>query len=53
MVMKGISMGEWSGSDATDRLRVAIEEHQRESARATNTMVRLTWTMLCISRNSI
>jgi hypothetical protein len=49
MVTSSIPIGEWSGSDATNRLRVAIEEHQKESARATTTMVRLTRTMLALT----
>jgi hypothetical protein len=38
----GIPLREWSGSDATDRLRTVIEENQEATDRQTATMPRLT-----------
>jgi hypothetical protein len=39
---KGIPIGEWSGSGATDQLRYTIEQFNREAQRQTETMIRLT-----------
>lgn len=38
-----IPLGQFSGSDATDRLRESIEQHQRATQRQTRTMIALTW----------
>jgi hypothetical protein len=46
---KGIPIGEWSGSDATDRLRAVIEENQRATDRQTTTMIRLTRVMTALT----
>jgi len=32
-----VPLGQWSGSDAMDRLRVAIENHQKATERQTTT----------------
>jgi hypothetical protein len=45
----GIPLGQWSGSDATDRLRTVIEENQRVTERQTTTMIRLTWVMAALT----
>jgi hypothetical protein len=33
MAKGGIPLGQWSGSDATDRLRAVIEENQKATER--------------------
>ena len=45
MAKGGIPLGQWSGSDATDRLRAVIEENQQATERQTRSMIRLTWVM--------
>ena len=42
----GIPLGQWSGSDATDRLRETIIELNAATDRQTRTMVRLTWALI-------
>ena len=43
-------LDELSGSGATDRLRGVIEEeHQQESRRQTDVMVKLTWWMMLLT----
>jgi hypothetical protein len=42
MAKGGIPLGQWSGSDATDRLRAVIEENQQATERQTRSMIRLT-----------
>jgi hypothetical protein len=37
-----IPLGQWSGSDATDRLKETIERANEAADRQTRTMVRLT-----------
>jgi hypothetical protein len=39
----------WSGSDAMDRLRVAIENHQKATERQTGTTRWLTWVMTALT----
>jgi hypothetical protein len=43
MGKRGIPLGEWSGSDATEALRQTIEKYEFETSRQTRTMIRLTW----------
>jgi hypothetical protein len=38
----GIPIGQWSGSDATHRLREVITEYSETAERQTRTMIRLT-----------
>jgi hypothetical protein len=45
----GIPLGEWSGSDATDRLRNVIEKNQEATDRQTATMLRLTRVMTVLT----
>jgi hypothetical protein len=49
MTEKGIPMGQWSGSDATDRLQAVIEENQKATERQTRTMIYLTWVMTILT----
>lgn len=44
-----IPLGEWSGSDATDRLRDTIVALDQSSAKQTRTMVRLTWAIAALT----
>lgn len=38
----GIPLGQWSGSDATDRLRQTVEKFAEDSKKQTRTMIGLT-----------
>ena len=44
-----IPIGQWSGSDATDRLRVAIENNQKATERQTATMLWLNAVMTALT----
>jgi hypothetical protein len=44
-----IPLGQWSASDAVDRLRVAIERHQAATERQTTTTRWLTWVMTALT----
>lgn len=44
-----IPLGQWSGSDATDRLREAIEEANRLSSRQARLMIWLTVAILVLT----
>jgi hypothetical protein len=44
-----IPLGQWSASDAVDRLRVAIERHQAATERQTVTTRWLTWVMTALT----
>jgi len=44
-----LPLGQFSGSDATDRLRQAIDEHQEQTGRQTRTIIRLTWAMTILT----
>jgi hypothetical protein len=48
-VKRGVPLGEWSGSDATERLRAVIEKQHQEAAKQTTVMVRLTWAMFALT----
>jgi hypothetical protein len=43
------NIGQWSGTDAMDRLRVAIENHQKATERQAATMRWLTWVMTALT----
>jgi hypothetical protein len=43
MATGGIPLGEWSGSDATDRLRESVDAANLATDRNTKTIIRLTW----------
>jgi hypothetical protein len=45
----GIPLGEWSGSDATNRLRETIEVSNLQTEKQTRTMLRLTWAILVLT----
>jgi hypothetical protein len=45
----GIPLGQWSGSDATDRLRETIEALNKHTEKQNRTMVRLTWAILALT----
>ncbi len=45
----GIPLGQWSGSDATDRLRETIEALNKQAEKQNRTMVRLTWAILALT----
>jgi hypothetical protein len=47
--MPGIPLGQWSGSDATDRLRGTIVELSRVTECQTRTLVRLTWALVALT----
>jgi uncharacterized membrane protein len=49
MVKRGVPLGEWSGSDATERLRAVVEQQHKETAKQTRVMVRLTWAMFALT----
>ena len=49
MANSGSPIGQWSGSDATDRLRVAIENHQKATERQTATMLWLNVVMTALT----
>ena len=49
MPKSGIPIGEWSGSDATDRLRAVIERQHEQTARQTKVMVWLTVAMFFLA----
>jgi len=49
MVKRGVPLGEWSGSDATERLRSVIEKQHQEAAKQTTVIVRLTWAMFALT----
>jgi hypothetical protein len=44
-----IPNGVWSGTDAMDRLRVAIENHQKATERQAATTRGLTWVMTALA----
>lgn len=44
-----ISMGTWSGSDATRELHQTIREFNEASTRQTSIIVRLTWTLTILT----
>jgi hypothetical protein len=45
----GIPLGQWSGSDATNKLRETIEAFNTETNRQTETVIRLTKWMLWLT----
>lgn len=47
--MGNIPLGQWSGSDATDRLRATIEALNKQAEKQNRTMVRLTWAILVLT----
>jgi hypothetical protein len=49
MAKSSIPLGEWSGSDATNKLRAVIEKQHQEAAKQTTVMVRLTWAMFALT----
>ncbi len=49
MAKGGIPLGEWSGSDATDRLRAVIEKQHEQTARQSKVMVWLTVMMFVLA----
>jgi hypothetical protein len=49
MVKRGVPLGEWSGSDATNRLRAVIEKQHEETVKQTTRMVLLTWAMFALT----
>jgi hypothetical protein len=49
MAQGGIPLGQFSGSDATDRLRAVIEENQKATKWQTAIMVWLTWVMTALT----
>lgn len=46
---RGIPLGQWSGSDATNQLRETIEVSNRKAEKQTQTMVRLTWAIVVLT----
>jgi hypothetical protein len=46
---KNITAGEWSGSDATDRLREVLEQQHKETAKQTTVMLWLTVAMFVLA----
>jgi hypothetical protein len=42
-------LGQFSGSNATDRLRAVIEENQKATKRQTAIMIWLTWVMTALT----
>lgn len=44
-----LPLGQLSGSDATDRLRQTIEEHQQASSRQTRHLIILTWAIVFLT----
>lgn len=49
MADKGIPLGVWSGSDATDRLRQAIQEFNDASLRQAGRLMLLTWVIAILT----
>jgi hypothetical protein len=49
MSQKGIPLGQWSGSDATDALHATIKEFNKETVRQTRTMIRLTYAIAVLT----
>ena len=47
--MDNIPLGQWSGSDAIDRLRETIGALNKQSEKQNRTMVRLTWAILVLT----
>jgi hypothetical protein len=45
----GIPLGEWSGSDATKKLRETIEISNQQAEKQTRMMVRLTWAIFVLT----
>lgn len=45
----GIPLGQWSGSDATDRLRETISEFNAITERQTKQLIRLTWALVFLT----
>jgi hypothetical protein len=43
---RGIPLGQWSGSDATNTLHDTIRQFTEQSARQTRTLIRLTWAIV-------
>ena len=49
MVASGIPMGVWSGSDATEQLRLTIVELSEATAIQTRQLIRLTWALVAMT----
>jgi hypothetical protein len=49
MAIKGIPLGEWSGSDATKALHETIKEFSKASGRQTKWMLGLTWAIAVLT----
>jgi len=49
MADKGIPLGEWSGSDATDRLRQTIQEFNDASLQQAGRLMLLTWVIAILT----
>ncbi len=49
VTLMGIPLGQWSGSDATDRLRETLVELSEATAAQNRTMVRLTWALVVLT----
>jgi hypothetical protein len=46
---RGIPLGQWSGSEATDRLHATVAEYSEVAARQTAQLVRLTWVLVVLT----
>ncbi len=49
MAQGGIPLGQWSGSDATDRLRETLVDLNVSTERQTRTLIRLTWALVALT----
>ncbi len=43
------TLGEWSGSDATDRLHTTIAAYNETATKQATSMIRLTWAIVALT----